>query len=301
MNKKIIIICIIVAVAVFAASLGITYAVITVSRTPAATPDEAATIDSAVSATEPPTKTPTEAPTDPPTESPTEPPYLDAYRAFRKVLRDNESDIRAYTWQYKTDTPQPIAFADIMGDDTLEMIYAYVDQNDNKPQMGGTNAAAVHIKVITFDGSKAVEATDYGFPIYGSSDSGVMFVAQINGELYTFDHETGGVYQFDTAHRFVDNKNNTLHQKIAVRDTQTPIPGTGTAEYIVDDQNVSPSEAAEAYTNLVKKTDAILMSSSDTQGKSYPRSLGLDTEHYPNQSMTFDKAIAFLNDIIEDK
>ena len=67
MKKKIIIICIIAAIAVFAASLGITYAVITVSHTPAATPVEAATVDSAVSATEPSAKTPTEAPTDPPT------------------------------------------------------------------------------------------------------------------------------------------------------------------------------------------------------------------------------------------
>lgn len=290
MKKKIIIISIIVAIAVFAASLGITYAVITVSHTSTATPDEAATVDSAVSATEPPTKTPTEAPTDPPTEPPTEPPYLDAYRAFRKVLRDNESDIRAYTWQYKTDTPQPIAFADIMGDDTPEMVYAYSHN-------GNTNA-----KVFSYNGSNAVEVLDYMFPDNNKNMPGQMFLSQIDGTLYIFELSAPGVARFETAFRCDEGSNNSLHPVEDVRyNPRTDLQNTEYGQSRINGSVVSPAKAKEAYQTLAESTDALLMSSSDTQGKSYPRSLGLDAEHYPNHSMTFDKAIAFLNDIIEDK
>ena len=63
----------------------------------------------------------------------------------------------------------------------------------------------------------------------------------------------------------------------------------------------APTEAKEAYLTLAESTDTLLISSSDFQGNSYPRSLGLDAERYPNQSMTFDQAIAYLSNIIEYK
>ena len=294
MKKKTIIICVTVAIAVFAASLGITYAIITANRTPAATPDEAAadapTAVSTEATTQPTTAAPTEATTEPPTEPPTEPQYLDAYRAYREVLRENESDIRAYTWQYKTDTPQPIAFADIMGDDTPEMIYVYSNNNNAK------------VKVYSYNGASAVEASDYQLPDNNNRMPGSMFLSQIDGSLYLFEYSAPGVASFETAYRFDESDSSSIYPAEVIRySPRKDLQNTEYGQSRINGSVAAPTEAKEAYLTLAECTDTLLISSSDFQGNSYPRSLGLDAERYPNQSMTFDQAIAYLSNIIEYK
>lgn len=226
----------------------------------------------------------TAAPTEAPTEAPTKSPYHDAYRAFHAQLQQHGSDILAYTWQYKTDTPQPVVFADIMGDDTPEMIFAY-SQND-----------MANVKVFTYNGFVAVEALDYKLLDNNKVMHGRMFVSQIDGALYIFECTAPGAASFETAFRCEESGSNSLHPVEVVKyNPRTDLQNTETGQSRINGSVVSPAEAKEAYQTLAESTDALLMSSSDFQGNSYPRTLGLDTNRYPNQSMTFDKAIAFLN------
>lgn len=243
-------------------------------------------------ATQMPTATPTptqediQIPTDEPTQAFTEPDYNEAYSAYKDVLIKDESAIREYTWQFKEDEPRPVVFADVMGDNTPEMIYVFADYNPN------TNSKSLKMRIMSYDGASAVEAYTYDMSGYTENLGGGMFAFQINGEknLYTY-YRMNGMFNNELYSRFTETGESSLTPEEIVYyqdDRGLGVEMNGR----INGNTVSQSEAKAERDALLNNTTTLLLSSSDNSGNSYPRTLGIKAE---NQSMTYDEAIAFIN------
>lgn len=243
-------------------------------------------------ATQMPTATPTptqediQIPTDEPTQAFTEPDYNEVYSAYKDVLIKDESAIREYTWQFKEDEPRPVVFADVMGDNTPEMIYVFADYNPN------TNSKSLKMRIMSYDGASAVEAYTYDMSGYTENLGGGMFAFQINGEknLYTY-YRMNGMFNNELYSRFTETGESSLTPEEIVYyqdDRGLGVEMNGR----INGNTVSQSEAKVERDALLNNTATLLLSSSDNSGNSYPRTLGIKAE---NQSMTYDEAIAFIN------
>lgn len=252
-------------------------------------PENNSTIDQAsVSqiATISPTQTTTQTPTEAPTQAPTEPDFSKAYRSYKNVLEQNRSAINAYDWQYVEDKSHPVVFADVMGDKTPEMIFVYAVDASNSIDK------SLKMKVITYNGSSAVEACTYDMDGYNNRMGGGVFAFQVKGEknLYTY-YRMNGMFNNELYCRWKETGNNQLisDEIVYYQDSR----GLGVElDGRIDGETVSQSEAKSKRDSLVSKANSLLLSSSDDTGKSYPRELGITAE---NLSMTYDEAIKFLS------
>ena len=217
-----------------------------------------------------------------PTAAPTEADLTAVYSAYKGVLEDNSDAIQNYNWQFRVDPTHPIAFADVMGDDTPEMIYVYA-------KSGGDGDPYMCMRVMTFDGNKAVEAYHLEMQDNTRRSGGIYCVTQIEGEknLYTFSVSSPGQLRTQTAYRYIDNGDNTLKQEEAV------LYNPNSGDQRVDGKNVSKDEAESAYDDLAAKSNLLLLSSSDSRGVSYATILEIDAE---NVAKTYDEAIAYLSE-----
>lgn len=223
--------------------------------------------------------------TDAPTTAPTQADQSAAYRAYKGVLEDNADAIRNYNWQYRVDPAHPIAFADVMGDDTPEMVYVYATQ------IGDGGDQYMSMRVMTFDGNKAVEAYQFDMQDNTRRSGGIYCVTQIDGgkNLYTFSVSSPGQLRTQTAYRYIDNGDNTLKQEEAV------LYNPNSGDQRVEGKSVSKSEAESAYDDLAAKSSLLLLSSSDSRGISYPSILEINAD---NAAKTYDEAIAYLSEKI---
>ena len=240
--------------------------------------------------TQMPTSTPTQEDiqvlTDESTQAFTEPDYHEAYNAYKDVLIRDESAIREYTWQFKEDEPRPVVFADVMGDNTPEMIYVFADFNPK------ANSKSLKMRIMSYDGVSAVEAYTYDMSGYTENLGGGMFAFQINGEknLYTY-YRMNGMFNNELYSRFSETGEYSLvpEEIVYYQDDR----GLGVEmDGRINGNTVSQSEAKAERDALLNNAKTLLLSSSDSSGNSYPRALGIEAE---NKSMTYDEAIEFLN------
>lgn len=219
-----------------------------------------------------------------PTEAPTEPDYTEAYRAYLDVLAENESAIKEYDWQYKDDPSHPVVFANVIGDDTPEMIYAYAVKTNN--------ANSLFVRIATFDGSKAKTAYEYN-----GIGSGGFFAFQSEGEknLYLYAKPAPAYPAIQKVLR-LNEKGDKLDEMVSYNhiDGYTPLYPS------INGERASEEDAQDELDRLISNASVLLMSSSDNNGNSYPRALGLDAERYPNQSKTYDEAVSYLKKLIGD-
>lgn len=237
-----------------------------------------------------PTSTPTQEDiqilTDEPTQAITEPDYHEAYNAYKDVLIRDESAIREYTWQFKEDEPRPVVFADVMGDNTPEMIYVFADFNPK------ANSKSLKMRIMSYDGASAVEGYTYDMSGYTENLGGGMFAFQINGEknLYTY-YRMNGMFNNELYSRFTETGEYSLapEEIVYYQDDR----GLGVEmDGRINGNTVSQSEAKTERDALLNNAETLLLSSSDSSGNSYPRTLGIKAE---NKSMTYDEAIEFIN------
>lgn len=237
-----------------------------------------------------PTSTPTQEDiqilTDEPTQAITEPDYHEVYNAYKDVLLRDESAIREYTWQFKEDEPRPVVFADVMGDNTPEMIYVFADFNPK------ANSKSLKMRIMSYDGASAVEGYTYDMSGYTENLGGGMFAFQINGEknLYTY-YRMSGIFNNELYSRFSETGEYSLapEEIVYYQDDR----GLGVKmDGRINGNTVSQSEAKTERDALLNNAETLLLSSSDSSGNSYPRTLGIEAE---NKSMTYDEAIEFIN------
>ena len=219
------------------------------------------------------------------TAAPTQADQSAVYKAYKGVLEENKDAIKNYNWQYRVDPAHPIAFADVMGDDTPEMVYLYATA------VGDGGDMYMSMRVMTFDGSKAVEALKVDMQDNTRRIGGIYCITKIEGEknLYSFSVTSPGQLRTQTAYRYVDNGDNTLKQEEAV------LYNPNSGEQHIDGKDVSAAEAESAYNDLAAKSNLLLLSSSDSRGISYASILNLKAE---NVAKTYEEAIAYLSDRI---
>lgn len=75
------------------------------------------------------------------TTQPPKPDYNEAYKAYKTVLKQNAFEIKDYDFQNETNKSKQIVFADILGDDTPELIFtkATIDSRDESRKNASLN------------------------------------------------------------------------------------------------------------------------------------------------------------------
>lgn len=75
------------------------------------------------------------------TTQPPKPDYSEAYKAYKTVLKQNAFEIKDYDFQNETNKSKQIVFADILGDDTPELIFtkATIDSRDKSRKNASLN------------------------------------------------------------------------------------------------------------------------------------------------------------------
>lgn len=196
------------------------------------------------------------------TEPSTAPEYLDAYKAYKSVLENDETSIRNFTWQLgEGNESRPVVFCDIFGDETPEMIYTNVYQMSSF----SINQGYTKLNIYTYEdgNAKCIFTSNNNFWDQNDAGAGVStFLFQVEGEktLYAF-HKGADQYATKAYYQFKE-KNGSLKAE----------------------------EYKDATFNLAENVSDILMMS-----EGMPESQGIDATVHKNKAMTYDEAIAFLN------
>lgn len=256
--------------------------------------DEPAPIETQTETTAP-TEAPTEVPTEAPTEAPTEPDYTDAYRAYFEVLENNKSDIKAYDWQLGDDESRPIAFADITGDDTPEMIVAAC----NTPNQS-TDYAVLNIftydngikQIYSFDEArtglqykKNTAPGEQAYALYQRSGDKKLYMYYLNRAMaigYSIDSfdESGGKLNSTELVEVVNNR--------GISDNRAEI----------DSVSVSEDSANQKIKELSDDSDVLLMYAKPDMHDDFSQDMEDFISKHKNQAMTYDEAIAYLKGLI---
>ena len=232
---------------------------------------------------------------EPESTAPVGSPYADAYRSYLEVLKEYKDDILLFDWQYPNDPGQPVVFADVMGDDTPEMIFAY--NVYIKPEM---NAKKLSLCVVTYNGSRAIIALDYGTEAsnpYTGGAGGGFFLFQREGDKALYGMITA--YEFGTEDYIRFNESGTSLEPEVLFKVYDAIKYQQGAEYAygeIDGEKISFEEADSLRDELLSNTSSLLMSSGYFSGLSFPDEAGLDTEAHPVLAMSYEEAIAFLSE-----
>ncbi len=241
-----------------------------------------------------PTETQSVVETEAPTETPTEPDYSDAYRAYIEALQNNESDIKAYDWQLGDDESRPVVFADIMGDDTPEMIVAYCEVYANVQktafleiyQYQNDKAQVVFSKQDSIN--NAMSGLDYDlapgdqvYALYKRADDKQLYMyfsGTENGTGYT-------VYTFEET-----GEKLTPHKSVERMDWHGFSENTGK----IDSADVGEDEARRKIREMLSDaTDILMCNTPDIQNR-YADEFNEFTASRHNTAMTYDEAVAFL-------
>ena len=244
------------------------------------------------------TAAPTAAPTKAPTEAPTEPDYTDAYRAYLEVLENNKSDIKAYDWQLGDDESRPIAFADITGDDTPEMIVAAC----NTPNQS-TDYAVLNIytydngikQIYSFDEArtglqykKNTAPGEQAYALYQRSGDKKLYMYYLNRAMaigYSIDSfdESGGKLNSTELVEVVNNR--------GISDNRAEI----------DSVSVSEDSANQKIKELSDDSAVLLMYAKPDMHDDFSQDMEDFISKHKNQAMTYDEAIAYLKGLIGEK
>lgn len=232
--------------------------------------------------------------------------YSAAYRAFLDILKKERDGIVTYDWQNHdygfleqeidtdmADEPTPIAFADVCGDKSPEMLYIKTsgDAWDN-------HYYSTTINIVSFkDGCAKIlysEPWDY---MVGGGFHYALF--QLNDEkaLYARASE-GDEWHSDTYFRFSENSDGTLFKEEVLKYDAHPdevVNNTMLYKYTWTQGGVEINE--EEYTGLenqmIGEINAFLIRSRFYTPVLYDKILSLGT-----MEMTYDEAIAYLKSLL---
>ena len=237
-----------------------------------------------------PTTQPGIAPTTvPATQAPTEPDYTAAFKAYKGILEDNGELIQTYNWQFDTDgrESRQVAFADIMGDKTPELIYVYGTKNDiftYANLMIYTYGAGEARLVYSETGDEHIHSHAQGYTGY------MMFQTNDGKDLYyTNYHGTVGE-RYDVFR--LKESNGILTKETVVQQEYAAFDGRSAVTSGKVNQEDVGYDAADIYKfKLFDKMSQLIMYS-DHNPASYQRYLSFDK----CIAMTYAKALSWLDE-----
>jgi len=239
-----------------------------------------------------PQETPTESPVATPTAEP-EPDYSAAYAAYLGVLQDNQHYINAYDWQ-KSDPDEteanskPVAFADVYGDGTPELLFMRGTAGEN-----GAYYYLANLVVCTYEDGAVKTLYDENLDVAVAGGTFFCVFAGKDKTLYIYDSigDEGVDYYY---HRLAAS-GSTLAPVENIAHSSYPTEDYSSMEdtYYIDDTEVSHEDYEKIKSAWYDNTDKILLSSANDD----EFLVGLHREQ-GSEALTYDEAIAKLSGLV---
>ena len=221
----------------------------------------------------------------PATEAPTEADYSEAFQAYLTALKQAKWQINEYDWQSKRwdsndrGETRPVAFADVCGDGTPEMIYA-----------GKRGDSIADFSVITYlDGPfTPMKDTVDAFAAAGTQ----YYLFTVEGDKALYCYNTGG----DQRGHFRINRYSDSDEQNGVMKKEEYLyrceDETGTITLQKNGEDVAINTYNAARSELLNKVDKVLMKG--TNGAFMEDDVKAIMESKENISMTYEEAVEFL-------
>ena len=238
-----------------------------------------------------PQETPTENPATPTAEP--EPDYSAAYAAYLGVLQENQHYINAYDWQ-KSDpdvteaNSKPVAFADVYGDDTPELLFMRGTAGEN-----GAYYYQANLVVCTYEDETVKTLYDDHLDVAVAGGTCCCVFAGKDKTLYIYDSigDEGVDYYY---HRLAAS-GSTLVPVENIAHSSYPTEDYSSFEdtYYIDEIVVSHEDYEKIKSAWYDNTDKILLSSANDD----EFLVGLHRAQ-GSEALTYDEAVAKLNGLI---
>ncbi len=241
-----------------------------------------------------PQETPAESQVATPTAEP-EPDYSAAYAAYLGILQENQRYINAYDWQ-KSDpdvteaNSKPVAFADVYGDGTPELLFMRGTAGENSQYYYQAN-----LVICTYEDETV--KTLYDEPLDVAVAGGTFFCvfAGKDKTLYIYDSigDEGVVYYY---HRLAAS-GSSLAPVENISHSSYPTEDYSSFEdtYYVEKSEVTHEEYEKIKSAWYDNTACILLTSDNDD----EFLVGLQREQ-GSKALTYDEAIAKLNELAAD-
>ena len=212
--------------------------------------------------------------TEAPTQAPTAPDYSAAYHSYLEVLQAQQVNIEAFDWGNKPNLYKnnSIAFADVGGDATPEMIYIYAESYKKNPYNSGNQGKAKLAVVSYVNGAaKTVYETENPYGWYQNEAGGEMCYAvfTVKGDKALYYH-TKGANEYGT-------------RKYVRIGFDSDMNGSEETIYTTDSKE-NPSASAREQ-EIAASVDKVLSRTTYISPVDFPQ----------GKSMTYEEAIAYLN------
>ena len=232
-----------------------------------------------------PTQPTTEIPTEETTQPPTEPDYSEAYKAYKDVLEESLGEIKAYNWQFDDTEARPIVFADIIGDETPELIYAYSDNSN------GNSSAYMNIYTYSNGDCRLIYPQDEPFFLQTDIQQTLgyfFFQPKDEKNLYISYYKGISAFQSYRVYKLTEDNNQYSLDLLVNQDyLEAPVLQK---DGEINGQDVGYDEAGKYRDELLDSMANLLM----YNGKNpqvYQKYLSSEN----NQAMTYGEAINFLS------
>lgn len=223
------------------------------------------------------------------------PDYHEAYQAYKEKLKERSAEIKAYDWQIDNSESKPVVFADILGDETPEMIITFMDVADPKGI-----GYYIRCEIYTYKDDKCklayTESEDVTHLDYASQFFHQYLFFQINNskDLYWLDYR-GMSFTQKTKIYHMDWDGEKLSPKLICEQTYTDMPDIyetpDEKSGIVQGEDVG-YENSEIYKyNLLDSMSHILMYNDHSF-------VIFDTDYQfsdRNEAMSYQDAISYLD------
>ena len=232
-----------------------------------------------------------EATTEEPTQAPTEPDYTEAYKAYLTALNRAKAQIRGYDWQLnnfdsndQVET-RPVAFADVCGDSTPEMIYA-----------GKTSDYNAYFFVITYPDELIMSIND-SLDVWAAAGT-QYYLFTVKGDKALYCYHTGGD---ERSHFRIDRYTESGEYKGVMEKEEYLYrceDESGTKILQKNGEDVSIATYNSARSEVLNNVDKVLMKG--TCGSFMEDDVKAIMEAKENISMTLEEAFEFLGGKFEE-
>lgn len=239
-----------------------------------------------------PQETPAESQAATPTAEP-EPDYSAAYAAYLGVIQENQHYINAYDWQ-KSDpdvteaNSKPVAFADVYGDETPELLFMRGTAGEN-----GQYYYQANLVVCTYEDETVKTLYDDHLDVAVAGGTCCCVFAGKDKTLYIYDSigDEGVDYYY---HRLAAS-GSTLAPAENISHSSYPTEDYSSMEdtYYIEETEVPHEEYEKIKSAWYDNTDKILLSSANDD----EFLVGLHREQ-GSEALTYDEAIAKLNELL---
>ena len=268
----------------------------TTAPAPADSQVESQTTESVDSKAQSESTVPQETQTETPAATPTaelEPDYSAAYAAYLGVLQENQRYIIAYDWQ-KSDpdvteaNSKPVAFADVYGDDTPELLFMRGTAGEN-----GAYYYQANLVVCTYEDETVKTLYDDLLDVAVAGGTCCCVFAGKDKTLYIYD--SIGDEGFDYHYHRLAASGSTLTPVENISHSSYPTEDYSSMEdtYYIDDTKVSHEDYEKIKSAWYDNTEKILLSSANDD----EFLVGLHREQ-GSEALTYDEAIAKLSGLL---